>query len=86
MSKVMNDEQMKATMDLLETTSLYCPRYMSLLLILRIIQLSISHGVCESTAFGFAAYSALLSRIGDVHNAYKYVTRALVPRVDLGPN
>eukprot|EP00957_Ditylum_brightwellii_P036290 2748433-Ditylum_brightwellii.AAC.1 len=68
---------MLAIMDLLETTSVYCPSYFSHFLAFWIVQLSISHGVSVNTAFGFAYYSAVLCHLGDLCNASKYAKFAL---------
>eukprot|EP00957_Ditylum_brightwellii_P133182 10154249-Ditylum_brightwellii.AAC.1 len=77
MSKVMDDKQMLAIMDLLETTCIYCPYYFSHFLALRIVQLSISHGASVNTAYGFAYYSCILCHLGDLCNASKYAKFAL---------
>eukprot|EP00957_Ditylum_brightwellii_P169086 12869277-Ditylum_brightwellii.AAC.1 len=43
----------------------------------KIVQLSISHGVSVNTAFGFAYYSTVLCHLGNLCNASKYEKFAL---------
>jgi len=76
MNKIARDKQIIMVMEILELLCNYA-FYVNLLLLrlftFRLIQLSIRHGVCASTAYGFGGYGALLCSVyHDVKGGNKY--------------